>query len=87
MIGHRGFLRVWGSGNVWGIYSRASFFGSEAAPLSLGQIAPRVTIAKGKSFIPRVRNYVKHSIVCCFKTTTTNMSACTVVTLHWQCLH
>ena len=54
----------------------------KAAPLSSGW--PRVTIAKGNSIIPTCETYCQGG---CFKATTTNISACTVVTLHWQCLH
>ena len=63
---------------------------SKVAPLSSGQIVPRVTTdqqLRVTPIIPRVRHNVKHSIAGCFKATTANISAYTVVTLHWQCLH
>ena len=37
-----------------------------------------------KYYYPCETENVKHSFSCCFKATTANIGACTVVTVHWQ---
>ena len=69
----------------WGESPRLVFFPTNTAPLSFSQIVPRVAIAKGNPIRPTWDTL--HYCRCCFKATTANIIACTVVTVYWQCLH